>query len=451
MKKVFLALMAVAAIALTGCKADNAHEPKPTPVKPSDVTWTDDQWKTIQSIRKVDDMGYLYEMNCLFDYKTEEVLAANSDNLIDLIRAIKSVILKESKTDFVDILKSNLDVVYSRLGGCTCFSMAGANGGNVLGRNYDFPPFDDHTLIVHTPQVKDESGKITRYATVGTCDLGILTQFMNEEHGYQTPRMQELALYAPYFILDGMNDQGLMSGLMVLEYDGTYQDNDKARLTNAMITRVILDKCATVNEAIDMLKQFDIISVFQTTWTTYFTIPWVDMHFAFADKNGDRAIVEWTENTMRVLRGNELKTQCRKQTNPRSPEIKPQTRDDYVIATNYYLSKDAMEFPDGYTLGDEMGFWRHDTVDSLLNLTNSLTSQKAMDVCQAVRIMKNDPDCWAKLRESMKEKPLLDVDNKQDWPWITIWSSVYDNSNMSVLFCSREEFNRRYEFGLQYK
>lgn len=449
MKKVLLALMAVAAISLTGCKADNANEPKPAPVKPSDVTWTDDQWKTIQSLRKVDDMGYLYEMNCLFDYKTEEVLAANTDNLVALIDSIKSVILKESKTDFVDILAENISVIFSRLGGCTCFSMAGTNGGNILGRNYDFPPSDDHTLIVHTPQVKDASGKITRYATVGTCDLGILTQFMNEEHGYQTPRMQELALYAPYFILDGMNDQGLMSGLMVLEYDGTYQEDDKPNLTNAMITRVILDKCATVNEAIDMLKQFNIITVFQTK--PFDTVPWIDMHFAFADKNGDRAIVEWTQNTMRVMRGIDLKTQCRQQTNPKSPDIKPQTRDDYVIATNYYLSPDAMKFPTGKTLGDEMGFWRHDTVDSLLNLNSGITSQKAMDICYAARIMKNDPDCWAKLKEAMKERPLLDVDNKNDWPWITIWSSVYDNKNMSVLFCSREEFSRRYELGIQYK
>ncbi|MCQ2328671.1 MAG: linear amide C-N hydrolase [Paludibacteraceae bacterium] len=451
MRKLFFALMAITAIVLTGCKDDTPASPQPTPIKPSGVTWTDDQWKTIQSLRQVDNMGYLYEMNCLFDYKIQEVLDANTKDLPSLIDAIKNVILKESKTNFTEILGGgNMDTICAHCGGCTCFSMAGTNGGYILGRNYDFPPADDHTLIVHTPQVKDASGNITRYATVGTCDLGILTQFLNEENGYQTPRMQELALYAPYFILDGLNDQGLMSGLMVLEYDGTYQqESGKTNLTNAMITRVILDNCATVEQAIAMLGKFNIVSIFQTSLLS--TIPWIDMHFAFADKNGDRAIIEWTENTMRVLRGDDLKTQCRKQTNPESPQIKPQTREDYVIATNYYLSKDAMDFPIGIALGNEMGFWRHDVVDSLLNLTSGLTAQKAMDICYAARIMKNDPDCIAKLKALMEYRPLLDVDNKNDWPWITIWSSVYDNKNMSVLFCSREDFTRRYELGLRYK
>ncbi|MCQ2343408.1 MAG: linear amide C-N hydrolase [Paludibacteraceae bacterium] len=448
MKKYYFFLLAIVLFVIVGCKK-SSDGPETPSVKPDGVTWTDDQWKTIQTLRRIDDQDYLYEMNCLFDYKLDEVLNEQSADLVSLFEAIKRVILPDSKTDFTEILGLNIDSIYNYCGGCTCFSADGKNGGYVMGRNYDFPPKDDHTLIVHTPQVKDADGNITRYATVGTVDLGILTQFMGEEFGYRTPRMQELALYAPYFILDGMNEAGLMSGLMVLEYDGTHQEvAGKTNLTNAMITRVILDRCSTVNQAVSMLEQFNIISVFQTS--PFSTIPWIDMHFEFADKSGDRAVIEWTENQMRVLRGNDLKNNPRTQA-PEYPAIHPQKGDNYVVATNYYLSKDAMEFPKDMTLGDEMGFWRHDVVDSLLYLKQSITSQDAMDICYAARIMKNDPDCIAKMKMMMEHDPTLDIDNKLAWPWITIWSSVYNNQDMSVLFCSREDFDHRYKLSLQYK
>lgn len=437
-----MALTLVSVLSFTGCSKD----PVTPSVKPDGVTWTDDQWKTIQTLHQVDDQCYLYEMNCLFDYKLDEVLKANADNLISLFDAIKKVILPDSKTNFNEILGLNIESVYKYCGGCTCFSANGKNGGYVMGRNYDFPPKDDHTLIVHTPQVKDANGKVVRYATVGTADMGILTQFMDEELGYKTPRMQELTLYAPYFILDGMNEAGLMSGLMVLEYDGTYQNTPgKANLTNAMITRLILDRCATVKEAIAMLQQFNIISIFQISDES--TIPWIDMHFEFADKSGDRAVIEWTQNSIQILTGDKLKNEPRTQ-DPKYPAIHPQQGDNYVIATNYYLSKNAMEFPEGLALGNEMGFWRHDTVDSVLYQKQSITSQDAMDICHAARIMKNDPDCIEKMKESLILDPTLDIDNKLSWPWITIWSSVYNNQDMSVLFCSREDFDHRYKLSL---
>lgn len=448
MKKYYYILMATVLFAIASCEKSSDESEAPL-VKPDGVAWTDAQWKTIQTLRRVDEQGYLYEMNCLFDYQLDEVLKANSDNLISLFDAIKGVILPDSKINFTDILGVNIDSIYNYCGGCTCFSADGKNGGYVMGRNYDFPPMDDHTMIVHTPQARDAAGNITRYATVGTADMGILTQFLGEELGYRTTRMQELALYAPYFILDGMNEAGLMSGLMVLEYDGTYQESaGKTNLTNAMITRVILDRCATVDEAINMLKQFNIISIFQISPLS--TIPWIDMHFEFADRFGDRAVIEWTENEMRVLRGDDLKNRPRTQ-DPRYPTIHAQRGDNYVVATNYYLSKDAMAFPEGLTLGNEMGFWRHDEVDSLLYLKQSITSQDAMDICYAARIMKNDPDCIAKMQKLMELDPTLDIDNKLAWPWITIWSSVYNNMDMSVLFCSREDYVHRYKLSLEYQ
>lgn len=443
MKKALFLVM-VNLLVLSGCEK-SSDDPVIPPVKPDGVTWTDDQWKTIQTLHQVDDQNYLYEMNCLFDYKLDEVLKANSDNLVSLFDAIKNVILPDSETDFTELLRPNMNSIYKYYGGCTCFSANGRNGGYVMGRNYDFPPKDDHTMIVHTPQVKDANGKVVRYATVGTADMGILTQFMDEELGYRTTRMQELTLYAPYFILDGMNEAGLMSGLMVLEYDGTHQTTPgKPNLTNAMITRIILDRCATVREAIDMLQQFNIISIFQVSEST---VPWIDMHFEFADKSGDRAVIEWTQNSMQILTGEKLKNEPRTQ-DPKYPTIHAQKGDNYVIATNYYLSKDAMEFPEDQALSSEMGFWRHDVVDSLLYLKQSVNSQEAMDICHAARIMKNDPDCIEKMKILLIHDPTLDIDNKFSWPWITIWSSVYNNEDMSVLFCSREDFDRRYKLSL---
>ncbi|MDO4802732.1 MAG: hypothetical protein Q4A15_11260, partial [Prevotellaceae bacterium] len=160
MKRISLAMIAIASLVLIGCDSNDSD------VSRSDVTWTDEQWATIKTLRPVDSGGYLYEINYTADYKLDDVLALGASNMLDIINDIKSVILPKSQHYF-PFNPANIQLGL----GCTCFSAAAEDGGYILGRNYDFPPMDEHIMIIHTPQVKDANGKIVRHAVVGCADL----------------------------------------------------------------------------------------------------------------------------------------------------------------------------------------------------------------------------------------------------------------------------------------
>lgn len=418
-KYLFFALMAVAAIVFTSCKKDDD-----SPQKPKDVSWTDEQWNTIKTLRKVDDGGYLYEINYTADYRLDEVLKLNGAYLVDAINNIKNVILPNSQWTF----PFDLSTISTGLG-CSCFSAKSGNG-YVLGRNYDFPPIDDHSMIVHTPQVKDADGNIIRHATVGCADLAPITNLMGVSRGYEDDKMKEFSLYSPYFILDGINDAGLMCGLMILEYDGTFQEDPaKLNLLNVMIPRLILDKCTKVSEAVAMIEDYKVQTMFAIADPEHC----IDMHFVIADNYGDRVVVEWVNNNIRVLRPGV------------DGELAEQSSDDYVLATNFYLASDAAECPEDV---NELGFWRYETLNDLLYANSNPTAEEAMDMCKAVKIMQNDP-------EAVNAMEIMDPthahwNDKDSWPWITLWSEVYDTKTLSMIFCSREEYGKPYTISLEY-
>ena len=421
-------MIAVASVLLIGCESDETSN-----VKPSDVSWTDEQWATINTLRPVDAGGYLHELNYTADYKLDDVLALDASNMVEILADIKSVILPNSKHNFPFSLAN---IPFGP--GCTCFSAAAEDGGYILGRNYDFPPFDDHIMIIHTPQVKDANGKIIRHATVGCADLSPVANLITDERGYQNNMMKEFLLYSPYFILDGINDAGLMCGLMVLEYDGVFQKpgDDQLNLLNVLIPRLILDKCETVKQATDMISSYAVQTMFAISDDPNHCI---DMHFVIADNSGDRVVVEWVGDDIKIMHADGKDLYERQGNNA-----------NYVLSTNFYLSKDKKKCPDDVK---EIGFWRYDTlVKQFNNLKDTkLTVPVAMDMCKSVRIMNNDEDAIRSMIEKTILYPFIDWNDKNSWPWITIWSEVYDTKTLSMRYCLREEYDKPYTFGLEYK
>lgn len=417
-----------------------------------EVTWTEDQMRTVKSLRKVDRDGYLYEINYLADYQLDKVLSMNAADLLTTIDNIKSTILPNSKYDvLVEIVNLFTQPIINLLGssglGCSCFTTGRTGGGYILGRNYDYPPLNDHSMIVHTPQVKDASGKVIRHATVGCADLAPLTTLLEYERGYKTDDMKEFALYSPYFILDGINDEGLTCGLMILEFDGTFQKPEagKLNLINAMLPRVILDKCTTVVEAVDEIKKY--------TVQTMFAAPnafgaCTDMHYVIADATGDRVVVEWVNNEIRVMR-------------PGDADLPDQK--GYALATNFYLS--STNLPEAFVKEretvKELGFWRYEQMTKKLGAKESFTSEEGMDMLKGIRIMQNDPDAL-KIFDLLYMYPNVllygedhthwpEWDQKDKWPWISLWSEVYDTETKSMIYCARENYNEKFTFAIDYK
>lgn len=164
--------------------------------------------------------------------------------------------------------------------GCSTIYTQDAAGTWFFGRNYDWA--ECQAMIVHT---RPDNG----YESVSTCCL----DFLGFGDGY-TPdgsmpeRMQSLA--AIYVPLDGMNDQGLVvADLMAGDKEETHQQTGKPALTTTTAIRLLLDKAANVDEAIALLRQYDMNSSIGSAH-----------HLSIADAGGRSVVVEYVNGEMLV-------------------------------------------------------------------------------------------------------------------------------------------------------
>ncbi len=95
------------------------------------------------------------------------------------------------------------------------------------------------------------------------------------------------ALYAP---LDGMNEKGLaVSVNMIQDAASISQNTDKPDLTTTTAVRLLLNQAASVDEALELLRQYDLHASMGMM-----------IHFALADTTGRAVAVEYINNEMVV-------------------------------------------------------------------------------------------------------------------------------------------------------
>ena len=221
------------------------------------------------SIEKLEDG--LYSMEYKGDYGFDEFLAQGG---------------AASDSDVADYLVSFLSHGFYKIEsdvqtgdfGCSTICTADENGIVFFGRNYDWA--ECQAIIVHT--VPDDG-----YESISTCCL----DFLGFGEGY-TPdgsmmdRMQTLA--AIYVPLDGMNEKGLVvADLMAGDKEQTHQQTEKPDLTTTTAIRLLLDKAATVDEAIALLGQYDMHSSIGSAH-----------HLSIADASGKSVVVEYVDGQM---------------------------------------------------------------------------------------------------------------------------------------------------------
>lgn len=95
------------------------------------------------------------------------------------------------------------------------------------------------------------------------------------------------SLYAP---LDGMNEKGFcISVNMISDGEAIQQNSDKPDLTTTTAVRFLLNQAGSVEEAIDLLKEYDMHSSMGMM-----------VHFAMADSTGRSVVVEYIDSEMKV-------------------------------------------------------------------------------------------------------------------------------------------------------
>jgi len=165
--------------------------------------------------------------------------------------------------------------------GCSTVSVKNTDGGYLFGRNFDFRPCDAMIVELHP-----KNG----YASLSTVDL----DFLYLGSGLRSSAMsdQVLTLAAAYVPLDGINEKGLcISVNMIQDGETIQQDTGKPDLTTTTAIRLVLDKAATVEEAISLLSSYDLHASFNFM-----------VHFAIADAEGNSVVVEYIGNEMTVTK-----------------------------------------------------------------------------------------------------------------------------------------------------
>lgn len=167
--------------------------------------------------------------------------------------------------------------------GCSTISATTSSGEKLFGRNFDWQECDA-LVVLSYPE--------TGYSSVSTVNMDFITQ--NIKGGilgmaFSFDSVKTIAaLYAP---LDGMNEAGLAVAVnMIQDSAATKQRTGKPGLTTTTAVRLLLNKAATVEEALNLLASYDFNSSMGMV-----------VHFAITDKSGRSVAVEYIDQKMNII------------------------------------------------------------------------------------------------------------------------------------------------------
>lgn len=386
---------------------------------------------TVNSFKKLrerndkNDEGSVYYMDVKGDFYFDKFLeegGAKSDS------QLIGYIVNEITRGFGEML--GLTIKETDIG-CSSFIAKAENGDILFGRNYDF----DKTNVCLT--VCNNPGK-GRYKSVSSVDLNFLG--MDTETDVEGLMNKITCLAAPYAPLDGINEKGLSCGIYmsyqgnVRSLEGEYstvatdqKDNGKKDITSTTMLRMILDKAATVDEAVAMISDYNL---HDSAYTSF--------HYMIADANGKSAVLEWvpaddnvgiagdTDGSKRVLKVI-YNNDARYSDATRVNEYRADATFDYQWITNYILH-------DGYYFDDidKRGLDRYEEIYNNLKATGGVVKDEraAMDI-----LAKVGRRSW--------------VDSVSNSTGVTVHSVVYNLSQKKVMWVPNENYGDKsayYEF-----
>ena len=220
--------------------------------------------------------------------------------------------------------------INSKSFGCSTLAVPTPDGHTLFGRNFDWQSCE--ALVV-------TSKPIEGYASISTVNL----DFISRAGGALLAQDTALVLAALYAPLDGMNEKGLaVSVNMIQDSANISQDTDKLDLTTTTAVRLLLNKAANVEEALDLLGRYDLHSSMGMM-----------IHFALADTTGRSVAVEYIDNQMVVT--------------------------DAPVVTNFYLAEGAK-----HGIGTQQSHTRYDILTRALEERPAMTMEELRDAMDSV-------------------------------------------------------------------
>lgn len=219
--------------------------------------------------------------------------------------------------------------------GYSTISVQNPSGEVLFGRNFDWENCEAMVVTAY-PQ--------NGYASISTVNTDFITQNVGDSvvgMALQLDKVKTLAaLYAP---LDGMNEAGLaVSVNMIQDAASIAQDTENPDITTTTAVRLLLDKAANVEEALELLGQHDLHGSMGMM-----------IHFAIADSTGRSVAVEYVDHEMIVT--------------------------DTTVLTNFYLADGEKN-----GIGTQQSHERYDILMRLLEETPTMTMAEVRNALDSV-------------------------------------------------------------------
>lgn len=315
------------------------------------------------TLEKLDKCTYVLDYKN--DYALDMLLDRGVKNVVDLARVLQ----KHFGTKNGELKMNN--------GGfaCTTFNAFNDDNDHILARNFDYK--DAPAVVVKT---NPENG----YKSIAITDTNVMLYGtrLNEKEN------KNRLLLAPYACMDGINEKGLSIAVLEIKTAATNQDTGKKDIITTVMIRAVLDKCATVDEAVELFSQYD---MHDSLFCNY--------HYHIVDASGKSIVIEYVNNEMRL--------------------IEPYDKTQHVM--NFYLSKDG-DASKGF------GYTRQKWVIEEFRKNNGhMNEQDAM---------------------KLLEKCKLDYKHRRGYQITSLWSAVYNCNKKSVLLSTGMNYNKQYIFNI---
>ena len=238
-------------------------------LNPAAYLKTDEQRASVATLTDVND-GKLYTMDYTADYQLDALLEAGVADVEGMVRFLQETLLGggTAATGTVDA-------------GCSAFTAQSEEGQILYGRNFDYK-MDMTAVLIRTAP---ENG----YRSIGLANVGWI--------GYTAGTLSDgatdisMAAFFPYLLMDGMNEKGLSMSVLKLRGDPALQDTGKNKISTTVALRLVLDRAANVDEALELLDQYDMQS----------SMPDANFHFLLADASGKAVVLEYLPNGKRMV------------------------------------------------------------------------------------------------------------------------------------------------------
>jgi len=233
------------------------------------------QEKTIETLTDLDG-GHYYKMDYKADYKLQEFIEGdyNSQGAVRGAVASKLMNIPEAPKPGAENPA------------CSAFQAVTPDGDIIVGRNFDYRFVDGSTVMLRTRPKKG-------YKSISN----VTFNFVGLDGAQLIDGKTDLSILvgAPYMQMDGMNQKGFSVSVLAIVHEDCAKQMEQGKHTvmTSVMMRMLLDRAATVDEAIELLKDVNFFADgFQKdrkkgNFSNY--------HFMLADATGKAVVLEYVK------------------------------------------------------------------------------------------------------------------------------------------------------------